>query len=158
MTSLTRIYRFSASHRLHSSHLSDAENVQIFGKCNNPHGHGHDYVLAVTVSGPVDPRTGLLVSVRDLDALVGENVVNLFAYRNINMDVPEFADLVPTTENIALVIAGTLQQHWDSYFTSGSARLSRIHIQETDRNGFEVLVPGRPKRQNIEIEGSLVHA
>lgn len=158
MISLTRVYRFSASHRLHSRHLSDAENAEVFGKCNNPHGHGHDYVLAVTVSGPVHHRTGLLIATLDLDALVNEKVLALFAYRNINVDIPQFADLVPTTENVALIIAGILEQHWNAYFADGSARLSRVYIRETDRNSFEVLVPARPDREDIEIEGLLIHA
>ena len=158
MTSLTRVYRFSASHRLHSPHLSDAENAETFGKCNNPYGHGHDYVLSVTVSGAVDRRTGLLISVRDLDALVKEKILDLFAFRNINVDVSQFSELVPTTENIALVIAGLLDRHWDEYLPGSAAQLSRVHIQETERNGFEVLVPARPKRKKIEIEGLLVNA
>ncbi|HEX4749160.1 MAG TPA: 6-carboxytetrahydropterin synthase [Bryobacteraceae bacterium] len=158
MTRLTRVYRFSASHRLHSRHLSDAENAEIFGKCNNPFGHGHDYVLSVTISGPIDKQTGLLISVKDLDALVTEKVLDLFAYRNINLEVSQFSELVPTTENIVRVIAGILKQHWDDYFAGGTAQLSRVQVQETDRNGFEVLLAARPDRENIEIEGLLVNA
>ena len=158
MTQLTRVYRFSASHRLHSPNLSDAENAEIFGKCNNPHGHGHDYVLSITFSGPVNRHTGLLICVEDLDLLVAERVLDLFAYRNINIDVSQFSGLVPTTENVALVIAGLLEQYCDDYLPGSTAQLSRVHVQETDRNGFEVLVPERPERKNIEIEGLLVNA
>ena len=140
MISLTRRYRFSASHRLHSSELSTAENARLFGKCNNPHGHGHDYVLEVTVSGQAEPTTGLLLPVSSLDRLVNEQVLRLFASRNINRDVSQFASLPATTENVALVIVALLQEHWREYVGATSARLARVHIQETERNGFEVLV------------------
>ena len=158
MTSLTRVYRFSASHRLHSPLFSDEENARIFGKCNNPYGHGHNYVLSVTVSGTVDPHTGLLVSAFTLDKLVNEKVLDLFSNCNINLDVPQFSELVPTTENLALVIADLLLQHWSEYLADSTAALRRVHVQETDRNGFEVLVPARAVRRKIQIEGLLVHA
>lgn len=158
MTSLTRLYRFSASHRLHSPFLSDRENAEIFGKCNNPYGHGHDYVLSVTVSGPVDSRTGLLVSVAKLDRLIREIVLDRFAHRNMNVDVTQFSDLVPTTENVVLVIADLLRDSWSEYMPGSAARLHRVHVQETDRNGFELLVPARQARQKVETEGLLLHA
>jgi len=139
MTSVTRRYQFSASHRLHLSDLSEAENEQLYGKCNNPFGHGHDYVLEVTAQGTADPVTGQVVLRQELDRLVREQVLHVFEHRNINLDVKQFENSVPTTENIALVIAGLLGEHWNAYI-SGPARLSRIHIQETDRNGFEVPV------------------
>jgi 6-pyruvoyltetrahydropterin/6-carboxytetrahydropterin synthase len=137
---ITRLYRFSASHRLHSPRLSAAENLKLYGKCNNPFGHGHDYVLEVTAAGNLDSRTGVLLPVSKLDRLVHEKVLWLFAYSNINVDVPQFRHLVPTTENVALVIAGLLQQNWDADLGQVPARLHRVHIQETDRNGFEVLL------------------
>jgi 6-pyruvoyltetrahydropterin/6-carboxytetrahydropterin synthase len=140
MITLTRIYRFSASHRLHSDELSEAENTRLYGKCNNPFGHGHDYVLEVTVAGEPDESTGLLVPVPTLDRLVQDVVLRQFAWRNVNLDVPQFARVVPTTENIALVIRDLLREHWNRYFDHTHARLHRVHIQETDRNGFEVLV------------------
>lgn len=139
MTSLTRRYRFSASHRLHSPALSDSENARVYGKCNNPFGHGHDYVLEVSVAGPVHPVTGLVVPIPALDALVEHYVLRLFANRNINLDVPQFSDgLTATSENIALVIASIVQRHWTDELGDTQARLKKIHIQETDRNGFEV--------------------
>ena len=140
MTSVTRRYRFSASHRLHLHDLSERENEQLYGKCNNPFGHGHDYVLDVTAQGTADPATGQIVLRHELDRLVREQVLNVFEQRNINLDVQQFRNSVPTTENIALVITDLLQEHWRAYVSS-PARLSRIHIQETDRNGFEVLSP-----------------
>ena len=141
MTTLTRRYHFAASHRLHAGELSDQKNKELFGKCNNPFGHGHDYVLSVTVRGQVDRRTGLVVNVRALDSLVGAKVLKVFSYRNINVDVAQFADLVPTTENVALVIASILEEHWWEWFDRQSdVNLYKVHLQETDRNGFEVFV------------------
>jgi 6-pyruvoyltetrahydropterin/6-carboxytetrahydropterin synthase len=138
MISVTRRYYFSASHRLHLPDLSEAENEQLYGKCNNPFGHGHDYVLDVTAQGAADPATGQVVLRGELDRLVREQVLDIFEHRNINLDLRQFERLVPTTENIALVIMNLLQEHWGAYI-SGPARLSGVHIQETDRNGFEVL-------------------
>ena len=138
MTELTRSYAFCASHRLHSKELSEERNAELFGKCNNPFGHGHNYSLSVTVAGVVDPRTGLLVDVANLDRLVETHLLPLVAHRNLNLDVPQFADLVPTTENVALVLAAILEGLWDSWFREDDLRLSKIQVQETDRNGFEV--------------------
>jgi|SRR5579875_1223110 len=143
MTGITRRYRFSASHRLHTGVLSALENERLYGKCNNPFGHGHDYVLEVTAKGPVCGETGLVVPVGQLDRLVEETIIERLANRNLNLDVPEFGVLVPTTENIALTIARLLEQHWAAYLGRSSARLARVHVQETDRNSFEVLLPAR---------------
>ena len=158
MISVTRLYRFSASHRLHSPHLSELENAAVFGKCNNPYGHGHDYVLSITVTGKRNARTGLLVPIRSLDRLVSEKVLHLFSHRNINVDVPQFAQLVPTTENMALVIAGILEAEWNSYLGGTDARLQRVHIQETDRNSVEVVMPVHSAEKSFESEGLLIHA
>jgi 6-pyruvoyltetrahydropterin/6-carboxytetrahydropterin synthase len=141
MMTITRLYRFSASHRLHSPVLSAAENSRLYGKCNSPFGHGHNYVLEVTAAGSMDRRTGLLLPISKLDSLIQETVLRRFAHRNINLDVPQFERLVPTTENLALVITDLLQQNWEAYLGDLAVRLHRIHIQETDRNGFEVLLP-----------------
>lgn len=159
MISLTRRYRFSASHRLHSSELSHAENARLFGKCNNPYGHGHDYILEVTAKGEADPLTGLLLPIAILDQLVDEQVLRLFAWRNINVDLPQFQTLTATTENVALVIVDLLQQHWREYLSGTSAHLSRVFIQETERNSFEVLVTPHPPTvpDSLPIE-SVVHA
>lgn len=146
---MTRRYRFSASHRLHSPVLSEAENESLYGKCNNPFGHGHDYVLEVTVAGEVDERTGLLCPLAALDRLVEAKVLNSFSHRNVNRDVPQFAQLVPTTENIASVALDLLRADWGTYLGS-RVKLHRVHIQETDRNGFEVFAANVP--------GSSVHA
>ena len=146
MIAITRRYHFSASHRLHSPELSDAENARIYGKCNNPYGHGHDYTLEVTVSGPADPKTGRIVALEDLDALVSEQVLSLFSGRNLNLDVPQFQSLVASTENIVLVIRDLLLANWNSYLGRGAARLSRVHVQETARNSFEIAIAAHSER------------
>lgn len=152
MTTLTRRYRFPASHRLHSPVLSEAENARLYGKCNNPFGHGHDYVLEVTVSGPVNPTTGLIVPIARLDHFVADVILQRFAYRNINLDVPEFQSLVPTTENVAEVIADLLQRNWHRIADSRAAapRLDRVHLQETDRNGFELILSAPKVTSSLE--------
>ncbi len=152
---LTRRYHFAASHRLHSRELSPAENARLYGKCNNPYGHGHDYVLEVTVGGEIDRTTGLLVPLKEFDDLVEDQVLKLFRNRNINLDVPQFRELVPTTENVALVIAQLLEAGWRDAFGGHTARLERVHIQETERNGFEVVlgdsVAGKKKAKRGEV-------
>lgn len=139
MTTVTRRYRFPASHRLYLPTLNAADNLRLFGKCSNPFGHGHDYVLSVTVKGKVDAHSGLIVRTRDLDELVEQEILQMLRYRNLNADVAQFEQVVPTTENVALVIAHLLESQWGSRFgDQPHVRLWRIHLQETDRNGFEV--------------------
>jgi 6-pyruvoyltetrahydropterin/6-carboxytetrahydropterin synthase len=160
MISLTRLYRFSASHRLHSPLLSGAENVRVYGKCNNPYGHGHDYVFELSIAGELDPVTGLLLPLAQLDRFVDEKILRLFAHRNINLDVPEFASVVPTTENVLSVIAGLIERDWPESFAGLKVRVTRVHLQETDRNGFELSLPA-PKIENSAAgrsESVMVHA
>jgi len=126
---LSRRYRFSASHRLHSDAMSDAENRATYGKCNNPHGHGHNYVLEVTVSGQVDTN-GMVCNLADLDECVQRTVVTRFDLENLNMCV-EFRDAVPTTENLCTVIYDILKRN----FTS--AHLEEVRLEETMMNSFE---------------------
>jgi 6-pyruvoyltetrahydropterin/6-carboxytetrahydropterin synthase len=139
MVRLTRRYRFSASHRLHARGLSEAENRALYGKCNNPHGHGHDYSLEVGVSGAVDPVTGCVVDLGALDALVSGEVLGTFDHRNLNEELPEFADSVPTTENLAAAIERRLARRWAEAFPDGWPRLERIGLRETARNSVELL-------------------
>lgn len=150
MVSITRRYRFSASHRLHSAALSEAENARIYGKCNNPFGHGHNYVLEITLAGPIDGETGLIVPIQRLDRFIQDEILERFAHRNINLDVPEFAQLPPTTENIALVMVEMLEHRW--HVLDGQRRISLrgVHIQETDRNSFEVLLSARTNRVSLD--------
>ena len=138
MIRVTRRYRFCASHRLHSDAFSEAENRELYGKCNNPFGHGHDYVLDIGVSGPVDPVTGLAVNLQALDRLVQEYVLDDFEHRNMNEDIPEFRDGVPTSENIVSSIQRRLRSHWQAWFPGEWPRLDNIRLQETRRNRFEL--------------------
>jgi 6-pyruvoyltetrahydropterin/6-carboxytetrahydropterin synthase len=135
---LTRRYRFSASHRLHSHLLSQTENQRVYGKCNNPYGHGHDYVLEVRVRGPLDETTGRIVDLETLDGLVAEQVISAFEHRDLNTELEAFRDLPPTTENLAVVIQQRLRESWPGAFRNGSAVLDRIRIEETKRNSIEL--------------------
>src|SRR5882762_5013890 len=100
---LTRRYRFAASHRLNSDALTPGENARLYGKCNNPYGHGHDYVLDVSVTGPVDAASGQAVNIEALDRLVGQQILRDFDHQYLNADVAEFGDVIPTSENIIRV-------------------------------------------------------
>ena len=129
---LTRRYRFSASHRLNSEALTPDENARLYGKCNNPFGHGHDYVLDVSVEGPVD-ASGQIVDRGALDALVQERVLAHVDHRNLNRDFRELQSQVATTENLAFAIERMLARDWTL-----AARLARVRISETARNTFEL--------------------
>jgi len=135
---VTRRYRFAASHRLHSEAFSERENRELYGKCNNPYGHGHDYVLDVTAAGPVQPETGLVVHIPTLDRLVSEQVLRNFDHRYLNADLGEFRALVPTSENIMRVIEDRLMAHWPEAFPGEGPRLEGIRLRETKRNVFEL--------------------
>lgn len=127
---LTRRYSFSASHRLHSVQLSDEENQRIYGKCNNPYGHGHNYVVEVTLTGATDPATGMIAHLGDLDQFVAREVIEPFDHTYLNKDVEAFRDRVPTTENLCIEI-------FDRLKAFSGARLVRIRLEETGRNSFE---------------------
>ena len=127
---LTRRYLFSASHRLHSSALTDEQNHAVYGKCNNPHGHGHNYSLEVTVSGQVSSETGMVCNLVDLDEAVHHGVLDRFDHQNLNT-LAEFASLVPTTENLTEIIYDILKQRFQS------AHLEKVRIEETLNNSFE---------------------
>jgi 6-pyruvoyltetrahydropterin/6-carboxytetrahydropterin synthase len=131
---LTSRYRFSASHRLDTPELSPEENRRLYGKCNNPHGNGHDYVLEITVDGPVDPD-GQVVNRDALDAVVRESVLARLDHKNLNADIRELAGSVTTTENLATMVRGALAENW-----ALPARLARVRISETARNTFELEV------------------
>jgi 6-pyruvoyltetrahydropterin/6-carboxytetrahydropterin synthase len=127
---LTRRYMFSASHRLHSAALSAEENQNTYGKCNNPYGHGHNYALQVTLSGQVDPSTGMVCNLVDLDDVVKREVLERFDIQNLNV-LPEFATSVPTTENLCIVIYEILQRGFSL------AHLEKVRLEETMMNSFE---------------------
>ena len=127
-TSLTRRVVFAAAHRYRRPDWSDAENVDVFGVCAHPNFHGHTYVCDVTVAGPVDEETGFIVDLGFLDQVLQREVRDRFDHRNINLDVPEFADgkLIPTGENLARFIADRLQ----SALSRTTARVVRVHLAE----------------------------
>jgi 6-pyruvoyltetrahydropterin/6-carboxytetrahydropterin synthase len=129
-TYLTRRYKFSASHRLHSPDFSDEQNRQMYGKCNNPHGHGHNYAVEITVSGHPDPETGMVCNLADLDGFVDRTVMPQFQLSNLN-ELGLFRDKVPTTENLSRELF---------HLFSGQFRLAKveqIRIEETMMNSFE---------------------
>lgn len=144
---VTRRYRFSASHRLYSEALSEAENARIFGKCNNPFGHGHNYEMEITVRGHIDEDTGLVVPIPRLDRYVTSRVLHDFDGKNMNCDVPDFAGFVPTTENVTKAVAGRLRSGWNNEFGEGGPKLTRVHLQETPRNSFELTIKELGERQ-----------
>jgi 6-pyruvoyltetrahydropterin/6-carboxytetrahydropterin synthase len=129
-THLTRRYMFSASHRLHSDEMSAQENRGTYGKCNNPYGHGHNYALEVTVSGPVDEGTGMVCNLVDLDGFVHAQILERFDHQNLNT-LTEFSDRVPTTENLCIAIYDIVKRGFDK------AHLERVRIEETMLNSFE---------------------
>jgi 6-pyruvoyltetrahydropterin/6-carboxytetrahydropterin synthase len=139
MIRVTRKYRFSASHRLRTAALSDEENRTLYGKCDNPYGHGHNYEIAVSARGPLDPRTARVLDPAVLDRLVEEHVLRPFDHRNLNEEIQEFRSAVPTTENLANEIFRRLRAHWKSAFPAADGpALDKISIAETPRNIFEV--------------------
>src|SRR5277367_4540267 len=127
---LTRRYIFSASHRLHTDRLTPEQNREVYGKCNNPYGHGHNYALEVTVSGQVDPGTGMVCNLVDLDGFVGREVVSRYDLENLNT-LQEFAENVPTTENLCVEIFEILHRGFQK------AHLEGVRLEETMMNSFE---------------------
>jgi 6-pyruvoyltetrahydropterin/6-carboxytetrahydropterin synthase len=135
---VTRQYRFAASHRLHAGALGEEENRLLYGKCNNPHGHGHNYVVDVSAEGPLDERTGRVLDIRLLDRLVAQQVLEPFDHRNLNAEVEQFEQVVPTSENLAAEICRRLKKNWSTVFPGEWPRLEKIRIAETPRNIFEI--------------------
>jgi 6-pyruvoyltetrahydropterin/6-carboxytetrahydropterin synthase len=125
-----RRYRLSASHRLHSERLSVDENRAAYGKCNNPYGHGHNYVVEVLVGGQVNAETGMVVNLTDLDAVVNSRIVERFDHRNLNDDAA-FTGQVPTTENLCRVVFDLLKNDLPA------GRLEMVRVEETENNFFE---------------------
>src|SRR4051812_5034006 len=135
---LTRRYWFSASHRLHNDEMSADENQATFGKCNNPYGHGHNYALEVTVSGPVERATGMVCNLSDLDGFVHANVIARFEHVNLNT-LPDFHEVVPTTENLCSQIYDIMKRGF------GLAHLEKIRLEETASNSFEYAGGATPR-------------
>jgi 6-pyruvoyltetrahydropterin/6-carboxytetrahydropterin synthase len=135
---LSRRYVFYASHRLNSAALTEEQNRETFGKCNNPHGHGHNYEVELTVRGAVDPVTGRVVDVERLDRLAEEQILAPFRYRNLNEEVAVFRTVVPTTENLGAEVDRRLREAWDRAFPGAEPALEKVRIRETDRNICEI--------------------
>lgn len=134
MTYLTRQYHFSAAHRLHSIYLSAEENKKLFGKCNNPNGHGHNYYVDVQVKGEPSKETGMIINLSELDAIVEREIIEKFDHMNLNLDTEEFKELNPTSEVVAMVFYKILKSHIPN--------LHKVGIWETDKNYFEYLGEG----------------
>jgi 6-pyruvoyltetrahydropterin/6-carboxytetrahydropterin synthase len=130
---LSRRYHLSASHRLHSDAYSAQQNRAVFGKCNNPHGHGHNYIVEITVAGPVNQTTGMVCDLGQLDAFAQTNLLQRFDTMNLNT-LDAFRDVVSTTENFTLEIFRIFQRF-------PGARLQRVRIEETSNNSFEYTEP-----------------
>ena len=137
MFRVTRRYAFAASHRLDSPRLTTVENRRIYGKCNNPYGHGHNYVVEVSARGPRDAN-GRAIDTEALDGLVAREVLAPFDHRNLNAEVEAFYGTVPTSENLAGEICRRLKRHWSTVFPGEWPRLEKVRIAETPRNIFEV--------------------
>jgi len=133
-TSITRRYKFAAMHRLHTDQLSEADNWKVFGKCNNPNGHGHNYVVLVTVEGAIEERTGVAADVGALDRIVRDTVVSRFDHHDLNQD-PAFADKTTTGENLAILVWNLLVDRIPG------ARLAKVGVIETRDNYFEYAGP-----------------
>ena len=125
-----RRYLISASHRLHTHVLTAEENRAAYGKCNNPHGHGHNYMVEVGVGGAVNPETGMVVNLVAMDEAMRKHVIERFDHANLNLD-PLFAERVPTTENLSRAIYALLDG------TMGPAKLEWVRVEETENNFFE---------------------
>ena len=122
---------FNAAHRLHNPHWSDEQNQQVFGLCNNPSYHGHNYELIVKLTGPVDPDTGYVFDMKKLSLLIKAEILDKFDHRNLNLDTEEFKNLNPTAENIAVVIWHRLRPHLAEHLTLS------LTLFETERNFVE---------------------
>jgi 6-pyruvoyltetrahydropterin/6-carboxytetrahydropterin synthase len=130
---LSRRYHLSASHRLHSDAYTPEQNQSVYGKCNNPHGHGHNYIVEVTLAGPVDEATGMVCDLGELDAFAQTNLLQRFDTMNLNA-LDAFRDLVSTTENFTIEVFRTFQRF-------PGARLHRVRVEETSNNSFEYTEP-----------------
>jgi len=127
---LTRRYKFSASHRLHSESMTEEENRRVYGKCNNPFGHGHNYMLEVTVSGTPAADTGMICNLADLDGFVSSEILEQYHDNNLNC-MKEFQGTVPTTENLCVELLRLLKEKFSQ------TKVEKVRIQETMMNSFE---------------------
>jgi 6-pyruvoyltetrahydropterin/6-carboxytetrahydropterin synthase len=147
MVYLTRRYRFSAGHRLHNDAFDADQNRRVYGKCNNPNGHGHNYLLEVTVGGTVDPETGMVFDLAALDGIVGERVLEKFDHKNLNLDTENFRTLVPTTENLCVEIYKLLRQPLEEAGGKRGLELNTVRLEETSLNSFEYVAKPAGQRK-----------
>ena len=131
IVTVTRRLRFNAAHRVHNPALSDEENTALYGKCNNPNWHGHNYVLEVSVTGPIDERTGYVIDLGKLRAIVEREVIDQVDHRNMNVDVPMMRGINPTSENIVVACWRALESR------VAPGRLTRLKLWETENNYVE---------------------
>ncbi|XP_068610740.1 6-pyruvoyl tetrahydrobiopterin synthase [Brachionichthys hirsutus] len=125
---ITRLLSFSASHRLHSPHLSAEENKRVYGSCNNPNGHGHNYKVEITLCGEIDLVSGMVMNLKELQKCIDDVIMEPMDHKNLDLDVPYFADVVSTTENVAVYI-------WDNMLKALPPNLlHEIKVHETDKN------------------------
>jgi len=133
MIYITRKFHFSASHRLYKAGLSEEENEQLFGKCSNPNGHGHNYNLEITIAGKIDPETGFVLDLKELKDLVNTKIIEEVDHKNLNLDVSFLKEVIPSTENIAVQFWNILKEKIDNPHRS----LYSVKIHETENNSVE---------------------
>ena len=133
MIYITRKFHFSASHRLYKAGLSEEENEQLFGKCSNPNGHGHNYNLEITIAGKIDPETGFVLDLKELKDLVNTKIIEEVDHKNLNLDVSFLKEVIPSTENIAVQFWNILKEKIDNPHRS----LYSVKIHETENNAVE---------------------
>jgi 6-pyruvoyltetrahydropterin/6-carboxytetrahydropterin synthase len=139
---LSRRYHLSASHRLHTDAFSTEQNRAAYGKCNNPHGHGHNYTIEVTLGGPVDPVTGMVCDLGALDSFARQHLLDRFDHQNLNT-LPEFQSSVSTTENFT-------REVYRIFSAFPFAQLTRVRIEETSNNSFEYTGPDSNRKADTQ--------
>lgn len=144
---LSRRYRFSASHRLHVESLGEERNRALFGKCNNPFGHGHNYFVQVTLAGPVDEGTGMVANLGDLDGFAATELLDAFDRSNLN-ELPVFGSKVPSTENLCFVLWEIFSRFAGQHAT---AKLVRLRVEETNNNAFDYFGEGAPIPSPLDV-------
>jgi 6-pyruvoyltetrahydropterin/6-carboxytetrahydropterin synthase len=149
MVYLTRRYRFSAGHRLHNDVLSAEENRLVYGKCTNPNGPGHNYLLEVTVAGEIDAATGMVFDLGALDGIVAERVLEKLDHKNLNLDMENFRTQVPTTENLCLEIYELLRDPLEEAGAARGLQLNRVRLEETSLNSFEYVASTPAERREM---------
>ncbi len=136
---VTRTIEFNAAHRLFNPELSDEENRACYGKCSNAHGHGHNYELEITVSGVVDPQTGFLLDLKELKEILEKQIMDRFDHKNLNLDVAELENAIPSTEVLTITIWDILTAALQERYTNKKITLHEVNIHETRKNSVRYL-------------------